>query len=77
MLQQKLKKIEDGVGFIGRRTKQARSQGKKIHITVEQEISRWVFFYFPFLFFLLVSIQFINWPCLLMYYFESPSILGY
>ena len=47
MLQQKLKKIEDGVGFIGRRTKQARSQGKKIHITVEQEISRWVFFISP------------------------------
>ncbi|KAF7803917.1 stress up-regulated Nod 19 protein [Senna tora] len=40
MLQHKLKKIEDGVTFVGRRTKQARSQGKKIHITVEQEISR-------------------------------------
>ncbi|KAK4270825.1 hypothetical protein QN277_019594 [Acacia crassicarpa] len=40
MLQQKLKKIEDGVAFVGKRTKQARSQGKKIHITVEQEISR-------------------------------------
>lgn len=44
MLQHKLKKIEDGVTFVGRRTKQARSQGKKIHITVEQEISRWVFY---------------------------------
>ncbi|XP_054802371.1 protein POLLENLESS 3-like [Prosopis cineraria] len=40
MLQQKLKKIEDGVTFVGKRTKQARSQGKKVHITVEQEISR-------------------------------------
>ncbi|KAK7331289.1 hypothetical protein VNO77_25510 [Canavalia gladiata] len=40
MLHLKLKQIEDGVTFVGRTTKQARSQGKKILITAEQEISR-------------------------------------
>ncbi|XP_057434147.1 protein POLLENLESS 3 [Lotus japonicus] len=40
MLHHKLKQIEDGVTFVGRTTKQARSQGKKIHVTAEQEISR-------------------------------------
>ncbi|XP_027338252.1 protein POLLENLESS 3-like [Abrus precatorius] len=40
MLHHKLKQIEDGVTFVGRTTKQARSQGKKIQITAEQEISR-------------------------------------
>jgi len=49
MLHHKLKLIEDGLTFVGRTTKQARSQGKKIQITAEQEISRFfflsVFFY--------------------------------
>ncbi|TKY72394.1 POLLENLESS 3 [Spatholobus suberectus] len=40
MLHHKLRQIEDGVTFVGRTTKQARSQGKKIQITAEQEISR-------------------------------------
>ncbi|CAJ1962984.1 unnamed protein product [Sphenostylis stenocarpa] len=40
MLHHKLKQIEDGITFVGRTTKQARSQGKKIQITAEQEISR-------------------------------------
>ncbi|XP_058749427.1 protein POLLENLESS 3-like [Vicia villosa] len=40
MLHHKLKQIEDGMTFVGRSTKQARSQGKKIQITAEQEISR-------------------------------------
>ncbi|KAJ1414387.1 Tetratricopeptide-like helical domain superfamily [Sesbania bispinosa] len=40
MLHHKLKQIEEGVTFVGRTTKQARSQGKKIQITAEQEISR-------------------------------------
>ncbi|KAK7332581.1 hypothetical protein VNO80_29334 [Phaseolus coccineus] len=40
MLHHKLKLIEDGITFVGRTTKQARSQGKKIQITAEQEISR-------------------------------------
>ena len=40
MLHHKLKQIEDGLTFVGRTTKQARSQGKKIQITAEQEISR-------------------------------------
>ncbi|XP_021888497.1 protein POLLENLESS 3-like [Carica papaya] len=39
LLQHKLKNIE-GVTFGGKRTKTARSQGKKIQITVEQEKSR-------------------------------------
>ncbi|KAK7831445.1 protein pollenless 3 [Quercus suber] len=40
MLQLKLKHIEEGTAFGGRRAKTARSQGKKVQITVEQEISR-------------------------------------
>ncbi|XP_050225776.1 protein POLLENLESS 3 [Mercurialis annua] len=40
MLQHKLKNIEEGVAFGGKRTKIARSQGKKVQITVEQEKSR-------------------------------------
>ncbi|CAJ2657932.1 unnamed protein product [Trifolium pratense] len=40
MLHHKLKQIEEGMTFVGRSTKQARSQGKKIQITAEQEISR-------------------------------------
>lgn len=41
MLHLKLKNIEEGIAFGGKRTKTARSQGKKIQITVEQERSRW------------------------------------
>ncbi|KAL7089540.1 hypothetical protein ACP275_13G191100 [Erythranthe tilingii] len=40
MLQVKLKQLEEGIAFGGKRTKMARSQGKKIHITVEKEYSR-------------------------------------
>uniref|UniRef100_A0A5B7BJ84 Uncharacterized protein n=1 Tax=Davidia involucrata TaxID=16924 RepID=A0A5B7BJ84_DAVIN len=40
MLQLKLKHIEEGIAFGGKRTKTARSQGKKIQITIEQEYSR-------------------------------------
>ncbi|XP_059668108.1 uncharacterized protein LOC132313380 [Cornus florida] len=40
MLQLKLKHIEEGIAFGGKRTKAARSQGKKIHVTIEQEYSR-------------------------------------
>lgn len=40
MLHQKLKQIEDGMTYVGRTTKHARSQGKKIQISAEQEISR-------------------------------------
>ncbi|KAL5577412.1 hypothetical protein UlMin_019111, partial [Ulmus minor] len=40
MLHSKLKRIEDGIAFGGRRTKTARSQGKKVHITIEQEKAR-------------------------------------
>ncbi|XP_030967870.1 uncharacterized protein LOC115988433 [Quercus lobata] len=39
MLQLKLKHIEEGIAFSGRRAKTARSLGKKVQITVEQEIS--------------------------------------
>lgn len=46
MLQLKLKRIEECMGFGGRRTKTARSQGKKVQITVEQEISRWMLLLF-------------------------------
>ena len=51
MLQSKLKQIEGGSAFGGRRTKTARSQGRKVHITVEQEKSRLIHtqqFYFLF-----------------------------
>ncbi|KAG8385200.1 hypothetical protein BUALT_Bualt03G0017100 [Buddleja alternifolia] len=40
MLQMKVKQVEEGMAFGGKRTKMARSQGKKIHITVEKEYSR-------------------------------------
>lgn len=42
MLQIKLKQVEEGIAFGGRRKKMARSQGKKIHITVEKEYSRFI-----------------------------------
>lgn len=42
MLQFKLKRLEDGTAFGGRRTKTARSQGKKVHISVEEEKSRYL-----------------------------------
>lgn len=54
MLQLKLKRIEDGIAFGGRRTKTARSQGKKVQITIEQEVSRWMMhllFFFSHLYF--------------------------
>ncbi|KAL9265552.1 POLLENLESS 3-like protein [Drosera capensis] len=40
ILQLKLKRVEEGSAFAGRKTKIARSQGKKVHITVEQEYAR-------------------------------------
>ncbi|XP_057470555.1 protein POLLENLESS 3-like [Actinidia eriantha] len=40
MLRHKVKTIEEGMSFGGKRTKSARSQGKKIQITLEQEYSR-------------------------------------
>ncbi|KAK2651916.1 hypothetical protein Ddye_011772 [Dipteronia dyeriana] len=40
MLKHKLQNIEGGIAFGGARTKMARSQGKKIQITIEQERSR-------------------------------------
>ncbi|KAL2484195.1 protein POLLENLESS 3-like [Forsythia ovata] len=40
MLQLKLKQLEEGIAFGGKRTKLARSQGKKIQITIEKEYSR-------------------------------------
>ncbi|XP_057970259.1 protein POLLENLESS 3 [Malania oleifera] len=40
LLEYKLKRIEEGIAFGGKRTKTARSQGKKIQITIEQEKSR-------------------------------------
>ncbi|KAF3450487.1 hypothetical protein FNV43_RR06570 [Rhamnella rubrinervis] len=40
MLQSKLKHIDEVLAFGGRKTKTARSQGKKVHITIEQEKSR-------------------------------------
>ncbi|KAF7851426.1 hypothetical protein BT93_L3966 [Corymbia citriodora subsp. variegata] len=40
MLQHKLRLIEEGKGFVTNRTKTARSQGKKIQVTREQERSR-------------------------------------
>jgi len=46
MLQLKLKRIENGVAFGGRKTKTARSQGKKVQITLEEEISRWMLLLF-------------------------------
>ncbi|KDP34921.1 hypothetical protein JCGZ_09209 [Jatropha curcas] len=40
MLQRRLKNIEEGIAFGGKRTKTARSQGRKVQITIEQERSR-------------------------------------
>uniref|UniRef100_A0A6N2LIQ4 Uncharacterized protein n=1 Tax=Salix viminalis TaxID=40686 RepID=A0A6N2LIQ4_SALVM len=40
ILQRKLKNIEEGIAFSGKKKKTARSQGRKIQITVEQERSR-------------------------------------
>ncbi|XP_062012583.1 uncharacterized protein LOC133729126 [Rosa rugosa] len=40
MLQSKLKRMDEGIAFSGKRTKTARAQGKKVQITVEQERSR-------------------------------------
>ncbi|KAH7545511.1 hypothetical protein FEM48_Zijuj01G0101600 [Ziziphus jujuba var. spinosa] len=40
MLQSKLKRIDETIAFGGRKIKIARSQGKKVHITIEQEKSR-------------------------------------
>ncbi|KAK6932046.1 hypothetical protein RJ641_001670 [Dillenia turbinata] len=40
MLHLKLNHIEDGTAFGGRRSKTARSQGKKIYVTLEQEKAR-------------------------------------
>lgn len=40
MLQEKLKNIEDRKCFSGSRLKMARSQGKKIQVTVDEERSR-------------------------------------
>ncbi|KAL3577384.1 hypothetical protein D5086_022667 [Populus alba] len=40
MLRCKLKLIEEGIAFSGKKTKTARSHGRKIQITVEQERSR-------------------------------------
>ncbi|KAF8413505.1 hypothetical protein HHK36_001495 [Tetracentron sinense] len=40
LLQKKLKLVEEGMTFGGRRTKVARSQGKKFHVSIEQERSR-------------------------------------
>ena len=56
ILQNKLRNIDEGTVFGGKRTKIARSQGKKIQITIEQEKSRWILhsYSFLFLFFLLI-----------------------
>lgn len=40
LLELKLKSIEEGIAFGGKKTKIARSQGKKVHITIEKEYSR-------------------------------------
>ncbi|GAB4840693.1 hypothetical protein Ancab_021460 [Ancistrocladus abbreviatus] len=47
ILKVKLKRIEDGTAFGGKRTKMARSQGKKVHITVEQEYARYAYCILP------------------------------
>lgn len=51
LLQNKLKNIEEGIAFCGAKTKMARSQGKKIQITIKQERSRSILLLFiiPFL----------------------------
>ncbi|MCD7455170.1 hypothetical protein HAX54_027246 [Datura stramonium] len=40
LLELKLKNIEEGIAFGGKKTKLARSQGKKVQITIEKEYSR-------------------------------------
>ncbi|XP_019173383.1 PREDICTED: protein POLLENLESS 3-like isoform X2 [Ipomoea nil] len=40
MIEHKLKNIEEGIAFGGKKTKTARSQGKKVEITLEKEYSR-------------------------------------
>ncbi|KAL4632814.1 hypothetical protein ACB092_04G078000 [Castanea dentata] len=40
VLQHKLKHIEEGIAFSGRRAETARSQGEKVQITVVQEMSK-------------------------------------
>ncbi|KAG6419394.1 hypothetical protein SASPL_121614 [Salvia splendens] len=40
LLQYKLKQVEDGMAFSGRKTKTARSHGKKVQITIQKEYSR-------------------------------------
>lgn len=40
LLELKLKNVEEGIAFGGKRTKIARSQGKKVQITIEKEYSR-------------------------------------
>ncbi|KAG6422987.1 hypothetical protein SASPL_113370 [Salvia splendens] len=35
-----LKQVEEGMAFSGRKTKTARSQGKKVQITIQKEYSR-------------------------------------
>ncbi|XP_043688283.1 uncharacterized protein LOC122639479 [Telopea speciosissima] len=40
LLQHKLKLVEEGTAFGGKRTKIARSQGRKLHVTIAQEKSR-------------------------------------
>jgi hypothetical protein len=40
LLKHKLKLIERGLAFNGKRTKTARSQGRKFQVTVEQEATR-------------------------------------
>lgn len=43
MIEHKLKNIEEGIAFGGKKTKTARSQGKKVEITLEKEYSRYVY----------------------------------
>ncbi|KAF3657861.1 protein POLLENLESS 3 [Capsicum chacoense] len=40
LLELKLKNVEEGIAFGGKKTKIARSQGKKVQITIEKEYSR-------------------------------------
>ncbi|KAF5180976.1 Pollenless 3-like [Thalictrum thalictroides] len=40
LLHHKLRLIDEGVAFGGKKTKRARSQGKKFHVSIEQERSR-------------------------------------
>ena len=70
MLCHKLKQIEDGLTFVGRTTKQARSQGKKIQITAEQEISR--FFFLHSCSFIIIFLL-VYGPCTSLFDFECLS----